>query len=224
MSKSVFEIEKEAKDVKNILGVNEDYFGVDIYSFFDRLKDLYYSLDLLLGKDNKSDADSINSVNNNTRFRFITEYPDNVYDENNLVTFGIVRRKPFINNNRIIGYNVAHAKPVSVGERNNIIRGNVEELFCMEFSNVISLNVFSNKTQTLNTIVRVLETIMYKYSSYIKKYVKEIIYIGANSIQFVDTYNEKEKLLSRELQFHVITSEYFTLETEKIKSIDFIHK
>ena len=70
-------------------------------------------------------------------------------------------------------------------------------------------------------MARIVESIFYKYSSHLKKHVDEFVFIGANSIQFTDRYDEKDRLFSRELQFNVITSEYFILELEQLKSIDF---
>lgn len=199
---------------KTIANSNEDLEQMpkshDPYLVFDALKNLFEKLGLLASDEEDSN-----------KFRFITEYPDAVYSNDNIVTFGVIRRKPFISNNTTIGINPAFAKPAYVGEYRDIESGNVKEVRKLEFSNVISLNTFSNKAKTLNKLVMLIEEIIFKYSSYIKQYVKEVVYIGMNEIQFTDTYDGKERILSRELQFHVVTTEYFALDQEEIKSIDF---
>ena len=94
-------------------------------------------------------------------------------------------------------------------------------MYSCAFTNTISLTVFSNKTRTLNNMTRILESLFFKYSSYLKKHVFEVIFIGMNSIQFTDRYDEKDRIFSREMQFSVITLEYFVKELEQLKSIRF---
>lgn len=211
MVDSVFKFDGPINNTQVEVGSAPD--SNNVYKLFDVLKNLFEKLDLLVSPEDKEDTD--------TKFRFITEYPDTIYTDLNIVTFGVVRRKPFISNNTIIGSNSVFTKPAYAGEYRDIKSGNVKEVRKLEFSNVISLNAFSNKAKTLNRLVMVLEEIFFKYSSYLKQYIREVVYIGTNEIQVTDTYDEKERILSRELQFHVITTEYFTLDQEEIKSIDF---
>lgn len=189
-------------------------FSGDIFQFFEVLHKLFDDLNLLTNTSNK-DA---------SKFRFIHAYPDETFDDSNIITFDLVRRTPLIIDNKIIRSNTKYIKPRFVTEKYNDVTGNVENLYVAAFSNTISLNVFSNKARTANEMTRIIESIFYKYSSHIKKYVDEFVYIGTNSTQFTDRYNEKDRLFSREIQFNVITSEFYTLELEQLKSIDFKHK
>ena len=186
-------------------------FGVSIYKFFEVLYDLFDSLDLLTNTSN----------NDKSKFRFIAAYPDETYDESNIITYDIVRRVPLVANSKVIAGSTTLVKPKFEKEKYNLITGNSEEMYSCAFTNTISLTVFSNKTRTLNNMTRILESLFFKYSSYLKKHVFEVIFIGMNSIQFTDRYDSKDRLFSRELQFNVITSEYFILELEQLKSIDF---
>ena len=86
--------------------------------------------------------------------------------------------------------------------------------------NTASLTVFSNKARTLNNMIRFIESIFFKYSSHLKKHIYEFVLIGMNSVQFTDRYDEKDRIFSREIQFNIVTLEYFILELEQLKSID----
>ena len=215
---SVFkQIQFTAQDLNSMLerstgetGLNFN-FGCSIYEFFDVLHDLFTRLGLLIDSKTKDD----------NKFRFICAYPDETYDESNIITYDLVRRVPLVVGTKIIQGSTKYVKPRFVTEKYNDVTGNVENLYVAAFSNTISLNIFSNKSRTLNEMPRIIESIFYKYSSHIKKYVDEFVFIGANSIQFTDRYDEKDRLFSRELQFNIITSEYFILELEQLKSIDF---
>ena len=186
-------------------------FGVSIYKFFDVLYDLFDSLDLLTNTSN----------NDKSKFRFIAAYPDETYDESNIITYDIVRRVPLVANSKVIAGSTTLVKPKFEKEKYNLITGNSEEMYSCAFTNTISLTVFSNKTRTLNNMTRILESLFFKYSSYLKKHVFEVIFIGMNSIQFTDRYDEKDRIFSREMQFSVITLEYFVKELEQLKSIRF---
>ena len=177
-------------------------FGVSIYKFFEVLSNLFDSLDLLTNTSN----------NDKSKFRFIAAYPDETYDESNIITYDIVRRVRFVANSKVIAGSTTLVKPKFEKEKYNLITGNSEEMYSCAFTNTISLTVFSNKTRTLNKMTRILESLFFKYSSYLKKHVFEVIFIGMNSIQFTDRYDEKDRIFSREMQFSVITLEYFVKE------------
>lgn len=187
-------------------------FGVSIYKFFDVLYDLFDSLGLLTSEENKDKS----------KFRFIAAYPDETYDDSNMITYDIVRRVPLVINSKAIQGSTTLIKPKLETESYNFITGNSEELYSSAFTNTISLTVFSNKTRTLNNMTRILESLFFKYSSYLKKHVYSVVFIGMNSIQFTDRYDEKDRIFSREMQFSVITTEYFIKELEQLKSIDLI--
>lgn len=218
MTSSVFDkIQMTAEDLNSMLERSSGQSGLDfkfgcsIYEFFEVLHNLFTRLGLLIDSKTKDDS----------KFRFICAYPDETYDESNMITYDIVRRVPLVIDTKIIHSNTKYVKPRFVAEKYNDVTGNVEDLYVAAFSNTISLNIFSNKSRTLNEMARIVESIFYKYSSHLKKHVDEFVFIGANSIQFTDRYDEKDRLFSRELQFNVITSEYFILELEQLKSIDF---
>lgn len=185
-------------------------FGVSIYKFFEVLHELFGDLGLLTNSVDKDE----------TKFKFIAAYPDETYDDTNIVTYDVIRRTPLRIDSKVIQGSTTYKKPRFVKESVNQITGNVEELYTVAFNNVISLNVFSNKARTLNNMTRIIESIFFKYSSHLKKHVYEIVFIGMNSIQFTDRYNEKDRIFSREIQFNVVTLEYFILELEQLKSID----
>lgn len=219
---SVFNnISNERKEIDEILSnpyrnIDEldANFGVSIYKFFEVLYDLLSSLNLL-HKENNSDL---------SKFRFIHAYPDTTYDESNIITYDIVRRTPLVADSKIITGSTTYIKPKFEQENYNNITGNSEELYSCAFTNTISLTVFSNKARTLNNMARLLESLFFKYSSYFKKHVFDIVFIGANSIQFTDRYDQKDRIFSKELQFSVITLEYFVKELEQLKSINIIEK
>ena len=145
-------------------------FGVSIYKFFEVLYDLFDSLDLLTNTSN----------NDKSKFRFIAAYPDETYDESNIITYDIVRRVPLVANSKVIAGSTTLVKPKFEKEKYNLITGNSEEMYSCAFTNTISLTVFSNKTRTLNNMTRILESLFFKYSSYLKKHVFEVIFIGMN--------------------------------------------
>ena len=187
-------------------------FGVSIYNFFEVLYELFASLDLLNTSENKDKS----------KFKFISAYPDETYDDSNIITYDVIRRVPLVINSKVIHSNTSLIKPKFESESYNYVTGNSEELYSCAFTNTVSLNVFSNKTRTLNNMTRVLESVLFKYSSYLKKHVREVVFIGMNSIQFTDRYDEKDRIFSREIQISVLTTEYFIKELEQLKSIDLI--
>ena len=215
---SVFsKVAQNREDIESILsnkyGSKEELdssFGVSIYKFFDILSELFNSLGLLTNslEDDKS------------KFRFISAYPDETYDDTNIITYDIVRRVALTINSKAIQGSTTLVQPKFEVELYNKISGNSEELYSCAFSNTISLTIFSDKTRTLNNMARIIESIIYKYKSYLKKHIFDIKYIGMNSIQFTDRYDEKDRIFSRELQFNVVTTEYFVKELEQLKSID----
>ena len=215
-SKSVFEkIGREAEELNKILKRSDkdelDFkFGCSIYEFFEVLHGLFSDLGLLI--DSRTEDE--------TKFRFINAYPDETYNETNIMTYDVVRRVPFVVNSKAINSNTKYVRPKFIEESYNRITGNVEDLYVAVFNNTISINIFSNKARTLNNMARIVESVFFKYSSHLKKHIDEFVFIGMNSIQFTDRYDSKDRLFSRELQFTVITSEYFILEKEQLKSID----
>lgn len=219
-TKSVFSsINKEADKLTEVMQrptSMEDIqstFGISIYKFFEVLHNLFGLLGLL--------TDSVEQ--DETKFRFIAAYPDETYEDTNVVTYDILRRTPLKIDSKVIQGSTTYKKPRFVKESFNQITGNVEELYNVAYNNVVSLTVFSNKARTLNEIARVIESIFCRYSSHLKKHVFEILPIGTNSIQFTDRYDQKDRIFSRELQFNVVTLEYFILEMEQLKSIDLLN-
>lgn len=189
-------------------------FGVSIYKFFEILYELFDSLGLLFPQNKPDDS----------KFRFIAAYPDETYDDHNIITYDIVRRVPLIINSKAIQGSTTIQKPKFEQEKYNFITGNTEELYSCAFTNTVSIRVFSNKTRTLNNMVRVLESLFFKYSSYLKQHVFEIIFIGTNSTEFTDRYDEKDRIFSKEMQISVVTLEYFIKELEQLKTIKFSEK
>lgn len=184
-------------------------FGCSIYEFFEVLHNLFNQLELLNTSGQKDPS----------KFRFIAAYPDETYDDSNIMTYDVVRRTPFIASSKAINSGTKYIKPKYVDEKHNPITGNVEDVYVAVFNNTISINIFSNNARTLNNMARIVESVFFKHSSHLKKHIDEFVFIGMNSIQFTDRYESKERLFSRELQFTVITSEYFILEKEQLKSI-----
>lgn len=222
MSNSIFNnIKNEVDEINTILSnpyknISEldANFGVSIYNFFEILYDLFKSLDLLMEEENPDKS----------KFRFIAAYPDETYDDSNIITYDIVRRTPFVANSKVIPGSTTLNKPKFEVEKHNFITGNSEELYSSAFTNTISLQVFSDKARSLNNMTRIIESIFYKYSSYLKRFVHSIVFIGMNKIEFTDRYDEKDRIFSREMQFSVVTLEYFVKELEQLKSIDFKRK
>ena len=196
------------KDIEEL----ENNFGVSIYKFFEVLHELFNTLGLLS-----------TSSSDDSKFEFIAAYPDETYESNNIITYDIIRRVPLKVDSKAIQGSTTYRKPRFVKENYNNITGNVEQLYTSAFNNTISLNIFSNKARTLNNMSRIVESVFYKYSGHLKKHVFEVVPIGMNSIQFTDRYDQKDRIFSRELQFNVITLEYFILELEQLKSIDLMN-
>lgn len=216
--KSVFDsISREASEIDEILSNPyndleslQKNFGVGIWSFFEVLHELFGTLGLL--------TDNIKKEEN--KFRFINAYPDQTYDDSNIITYDVTRRVPLKVDSKAIPGSTTYIKPTYIKELYNPISGNTEQLYSCAFNNTISLTVFSNKSRTLNNMVRLIESVFIRYSSHIKKHIYEFVLIGMNSIQFTDRYDEKDRIFSREIQFNIITLEYFILELEQLKSID----
>lgn len=220
MSNSVFsQLQKDVETIKAVTNDLEDKFeikfGNSILELFEVLHSLFNNLNLLTEEKGEEE-----------KFKFIHAYPDEIYDGfNNIVTFDIIRRTPFIVDNKTLSTaKTKYLKPRFVKDQYNSVTGNVEEIFAAVFSNVISINCFSNKARTLNNMVSLIESIFYKYSSYIKKHIDQFSYIGTGPIQFYPKNDQTDRLFSRELQFQVVTSEIYPLELERIKSIDIRNK
>lgn len=220
--KSVFDnIENDLLDLKSnpssAFKSNEDSIqynsGNGIQDLYDVIHNLFKELSLIIEEDDK---------HTEVKFKFINSYPDEIYnDYNNIVTFEVLRRVPFIADSKAINNGgTKYIKPRFIKDKYNSITGNVEELYSAIFSNVISITCFSNKARTLNNMASLIESVFYKYSSYIRQYVDQWYYIGMGQIQFINKYDQQERLFARELQFNVVTSELFVTEEEHIKSID----
>lgn len=185
-------------------------FGVSIWKFFEVLHELFNSLGLLTDPSKKEE----------NKFRFINAYPDQTYDDTNVITYDVLRRVPLKVDSKAIPGSTTYIRPKYESEVYNHITGNSEQLYSSAFMNTVSLTVFSNKARTLNNMIRVIESIFFKYSSHLKKHIYEFVLIGMNSVQFTDRYDEKDRIFSREIQFNIVTLEYFILELEQLKSID----
>ena len=193
--------------------LSENYtFGNNIYDLFTALGELFTELDLTSTKveDNKN------------KFRFIHAFPDHIKDDgSNVITYHIVKRNPRVTQNSSINSrSVTKSKPTVVGEQYNTVLGSVEEFYKIEFDNVISITLFSSKARVLNNLSRIMESIFLRYSSYIKQFVDECIYLGMSDIRYLDRYNEQDPIYSRELQFKVLTTELYKQELEQVKSIN----
>lgn len=221
MEHSVFQaIKDNRKDLINNVTIStekdvlsENYkFGNSIYNLFDALCKLFVDLNLISNseKDKKD------------KFKFIHAYPDSVTeDEQNVVTYNIVRRAPRVTANSSISTRpITKMKPSSVGESYNTVTGNVDEYYKVELDNIISITIFSSKARVLNNLSRIIESIFLRYSSYIKKSVDECIYLGMSDIRYLDRTDEHNPVYSRELQFKVLTTELYKLELEQAKSIE----
>ena len=218
MDRSVFDtIKHEENEIDSILSnpyknIEElqKNFGVSIWKFFEVLHKLFSDLGLLTDPSKKEE----------NKFRFINAYPDQTYDDTNVITYDVIRRVPFKVDSKVIPGSTTYIRPKYESEVYNHISGNSEQLYSSAFSNTVSFTVFSNKARTLNNMIRIIESIFFKYSSHIKKHIYEFVLIGMNSVQFTDRYDEKDRIFSREIQFNIITLEYFVLELEQLKSID----
>ena len=190
----------------------QSQFGNNIYKLFDALVLLFTELNLLTLKEDE----------NVDKFRFIHAYPDEVREKRaNTVTYNIIKRNPRVTQNYSLNTrSVTKMKPSVIGEEYNIVTGNVDEFYNLEFDNIISITVFSTKARVLNNLARLIEAIFFKYSSYIKKFVDESIYLGMGDIQFIDGYDEQQPIFARELQYKVLTTEVYKLELEQVKSIN----
>lgn len=193
--------------------LSADYlYGTNIYKLFDGLTELFQRLGLIAEHSNQNDS----------RFKFIHAYPDSVYDDNsNIITYTIDERRPLkVQSNSVpTARAVTKVKPTFVTEQVNDITGNVENIYRSEFDNIISIRIFSGKARILNNLARILESIFIKYSSYIKQYVDEFLYLGMGPITYLDRYDEQDPIYSRVLKFHCITTEFYKLELEQVKNI-----
>ena len=221
MSESIFADIRQFKEdllpaqhvtIENDILSEKFSFGNNVYELFDGLTLLFKNLGLLSEK--VSDNDS--------KFRFIHAFPDSIKDDgSNVVTYNIIKRNPRVTQNYSVNTrSVTKNKATSVGETYNTVTGSVDELYKLEFDNVISITIFSKKARVLNNLARLIESIFLKYSSYIKQFVDESIYLGMSDIRYLDRYNEQEPIYARELQFKVLTTELFTQELEQAKSIN----
>lgn len=187
-------------------------YGTNIYRLFDGLLQLFLDLGLT-GEQPEKDFN---------QFRFIHAYPDMAKDDGaNVVTYSVIKRSPLkTQNNSINSRSVTKSKATYVAEKYNTVTGSVDDFYKLEFDNIISITVFSHKTKILNNLARLIESIFIKYSSFIKQFVDETVYLGMDSIRFLDRYDEQRPVYARELQFKVITTEVFKQEREHVKSID----
>ena len=210
---SVFaQLRTNTKDLERIPSNFIDKRNVDIFTFYDALVSLFNQLGMLA----TSEGDF------KTKFQFINAYPDLIYPQNNVMTYEVVSRKPFTSVSKsVTGVSNTYLKPMYIEEKYNKITGNMEQIYTSIFENIISINCFSTKSSILNDMCRLLESVMIKYSSYLKRYIDEIVYLGQGSIQFIDS-NDDKRLFSKQLQFKIITSEMFILESEQLKEIQFL--
>ena len=183
--------------------------NVDIYEFFNVLLELFTKLNMISTSPDDYD----------TKIEFYYAYPDKVYAQNTTVAYDVLSRKPLVTNSKSSQNGpTTHLKPQLLGESLNRITGNMEETYAARFENVISLRCFSDSATTLLNTTRLIESLMIKYYTYLKRYINESVFIGQGSTQFHGNYDNK-RLFSRELQFKIITSETFVVEIEQLKSV-----
>lgn len=188
-------------------------FGSNIYNLFTSLEKLFDHLGIL----SQGDVQDLPE-----KFRFIHAYPEQVYNNtSNTVTYRLAHRAHAVaQSSALPNRNPTKYGASIVEEQVNIVSGNIDELYKVEFENIVKFTIFSTKTRNLNNIARVLEAIFIKYASYMKNVVDHTVYLGTSDIGFLENYDDQEPIYTREMTLRVYTTEVFTQELEQVKSID----
>lgn len=207
--RSVFDVEDTVMDTEaEHQGAVE---GSDIYKIFDNLYKLFNSLGIL--------SDKPEDIGHS--FRFIHAYPDEVKkDDVNIINFRVKSRAPAISKNKAVPTsNFTSRAPRSMFEEYNDVTGMYENNYQQTFDNVIVLTIFSTKARAVNLLAQILESIFMKYKREISPMASTYFYLGMSDIGFLDRYDQ-EPIFTRELAFHFVTTEMFTMETEKVAAIN----
>ena len=181
---------------------------IDIYSFFDKFKDLLASLNLLA--ENEDDY---------TKIVLKQEYPDEVYKEGCVIVYKINERNFYQPKSLMNPTGTEQRKPLTLGSSSDIISNNVVDDYGYFFRNDIEFEIFSNSVEHLHTITKLLESVCLKYKKNLKLYVQDVLYKGQTKLEYSDKYFKK-RLFSKSIHLEVITCETYSLVSEELKYIE----
>ena len=195
--------------------INEASIERSIDTFFYTLEDMFNKLGLL--------DDSLENFRE-SKFKFIEAFPDEVYTQNNVVTFHVCKRRPFSEGSAVTGgKKTTRVRPVLVkSDTYDLVSGNVQNAYAVTYENILELTCYAMSARVTKLLTRTLEAIFIKYLNILKKHVKEIIHLETDGIQLIIEYDQK-RLFAQKMYFKVITEEYFKIDLEQLKNttIDF---
>lgn len=181
-----------------------------IDSFFFVLNDLFKQLDLI--------SDSPTNFSDN-KFLFIEAYPDQIYEQNNIITYDVALRRPFKNESKATsGPKTTQIRPYLNGSKYDIVSGNVKDYYTSKYENIIVLDCFSTSARVCKLQARLLESLFITHLSVLKKHVRELIHIETGKAELIGQYDGK-RLFSKKLAYRVITEEQFSIDLEQLKNI-----
>lgn len=129
MNNSIFASNKKEPIGNEDAGLEKDLFAV--------LLDMFNKLGLI---DEGDDQDP-------NKFAFIQAFPDQPYDQNNVITFNIIESRPFTNKSSVAKQTTMY-KPVYNNEYYDVISGNSKSVYKVLKKECLELRCFSTSSRT----------------------------------------------------------------------------
>lgn len=180
---------------------------VGIYDFYPVFEKLLKDLNLLA-----------EDVNDYDRIALREEYPEETFKAGTVVVYKLGERDFFQPSSTIRPGGSRQASALTLGSSSDIINNTIVEEKGHYFTNKIEFEVFSDSSRHLNNIIKLLESICFKYKKVLKCSVHDVMYRGQTDLNYSKNYFDK-RLLSKSIKLDVITCETFSVVSEEMKYI-----
>ncbi len=177
--------------------------------FYEVLHSLFKELDLL-----DYEIDNVKR----SKFAFTEAYPDNEYNQNNVVTYHVMDSVPFVASSSTTRKDTTYHKAVQVNQYTDKNTGDVIDLYVTNKKHCIELRCFSVSSSTCRQLANLVESVFNTHSNVLKKYIKDFRYLTTTQVSFLGEYDNK-RLFTVAVFFEIYTSVHHTANLEQIRQI-----
>lgn len=199
MNDSIFASNKKEPIDNEDAGLEKDLFTV--------LLDMFNNLGLI---DEGDDQDP-------NKFAFIQAFPDQPYDQNNVITFNIIESRPFTNKSSVAKQTTMY-KPVYNNEYYDVISGNSKSVYKVLKKECLELRCFSTSSRTCQKMATLLETIFITQTGVISQAIKNHYHISTSGVKFIGDY-ENKRLFSSAVYYELVVEKRFSTDLEQLKNV-----
>lgn len=151
------------------------------------------------------------------KFAFIRAFPDQPYDQNNVITYNILESRPFTTKSTVAKPATLH-KPIYTNEIYDTVTGNSNSIYRVLKKECLELRCFSTSNQTCQNMATLIETIFITQSSVISQAIKNHYHISTSGVKFIGDY-ENKKLFSAAVYYELVVEKRFSTDLEQLKNV-----